>query len=149
MRKHYCGKGDGEPALRRQVQRPQRRNKYKTFKRSKEIIVKGTEKARRRQLGKRAGPSLISQVRGFDLYFKSSFIEIYMFNIKVSSSDTVAEWKHGACMDAGKATKGGLLLWSRQTLIEFCDNEKREKWSDPRRTYKNAALELGTKLALR
>lgn len=149
MRKHYCGKGDGEPALRRQVQRPQRRNKYKTFKRSKEIIVKGTEKARRRQLGKRAGPSLISQVRGFDLYFKSSFIEIYMFNIKVSSSDTVAEWKRGACMDAGKATKGGLLLWSRQALIEFCDNEKREKWSDPRRTYKNAALELGTKLALR
>lgn len=72
-----------------------------------------------------------------------------MFNIKVSSSDTVAEWKRGACMDAGKATKGGLLLWSRQTLIEFCDNEKREKWSDPRRTYKNAALELGTKLALR
>ena len=136
MRKHYCGKGDGEPALGRQVQRPQRRNKYKTFKRSKEIVVKGTEKARRRQLGKRAGPSLISQVRGFDLYSKSSFTEIYMFNIKVSSSDTVAEWKCGACMDAGKATKGGLLLWSRQTLIEFCDNEKREKRSDPRRTYK-------------
>ena len=136
MRKHYHGKGDGEPALGRQVQRPQRRNKYKTSKRSKEIIVNGTEKARRRQLGKWAGPSLISQVRGFDLYPQSSFIEIYMCNIKVSSSDTVAEWKRGARMDAGKAVKAGLLLWSRQTVIEFCDKEKREKRSDPRRTYK-------------
>ena len=109
--------------------------------------MNGTEKARRRLLGKWAGPSLISQVRGFYLYSKSSFIEIYMCNIKVSSSDTVAEWKRGARMDAGKAAKGGLLLWSRQTVIEFCDNEKRETQSDPRMTH--TALELGTKLALR
>ena len=147
MRRHYHGKGDGEPALGRQVQRPHRRNKYKTCKRSKEIVVNGTEKARRRLLGEWAGPSLISQVRGFYLYSKSSFIEIYMCNIKVSSSDTVAEWKRGARMDAGKAAKGGLLLWSRQTVIEFCNNEKRETRSDPRRTH--TALELGTKLALR
>lgn len=100
-------------------------------------------------MGKWAGPSLIGQVRGFDLYSKSSFIEIYMFDIKVSSSDTVAEWKCGAHIDAGKAMKEWLPLWSRQIVIDFCDNEKREKWSDPRRTYKNTALELGTKLALR
>ena len=55
MRKHYHGKGDGEPALGRQVQRPQRRNKYETFKRSKEIGVNGTEKARRRQWGSGQG----------------------------------------------------------------------------------------------
>ena len=57
MRKHYHGKGDGEPALGRQVQRPQRRNKYETFKRSKEIGVNGTEKARRRQWGSGQGPA--------------------------------------------------------------------------------------------
>lgn len=67
-------------------------------------------------MGKWAGPSLICQVRGFYLYSKSSFIEIYVFNIKVSSSDTVAEWKRGAHMDAGKAMKEGLLLWSRQIV---------------------------------
>ena len=40
--------------------------------------MKGTEKARRRQLGKRAGPSLISQVRGFDLYFKTKFMSSHI-----------------------------------------------------------------------
>lgn len=48
-------KAVGIPAAGTLVQRPQRRNKYETFKRPKEMSMNGTEKARGRQLGKWTG----------------------------------------------------------------------------------------------